>query len=136
MSQQPNINSQTALNIALDYDGCANADIPTFVSMVKLLRSAGHNVFIVTMRYPSECAEVKEHFGQYVNDIIPTSRRAKREACEKLYLRIHIWMDDNPLAVEYSAHDIWGKTTPEGTIHSIDHATNDPVEQHIDINKQ
>ena len=113
------------MNFAFDYDGCANADVPTFIDVISTLQKAGHKVFIVTMRYPSECRQVIEDFGGLVDGIIPTSRHSKREACERLGIKIHIWTDDTPLAVEKSAGEIWGEVTPEGCIHSIDHTTGD-----------
>ena len=66
------------MNFAFDYDGCANADVPTFIDVISTLQKAGHKVFIVTMRYPSECRQVIEDFSGLVDGIIPTSRKAKR----------------------------------------------------------
>ncbi len=120
------------LNVALDYDGCANADVPAFLSIVATMQNFGHKVYIVTMRYPSECRSILEEFGTFVDGIIPTSRHSKREACESLGIKIHIWMDDTPLAVEKSAGDIWGEVTPEGCIRSIDHTSGETGETKVE----
>lgn len=44
------------MNIALDYDGTFTAAPNVFIELVKNMQTAGHKVYIVTMRYPSECA--------------------------------------------------------------------------------
>lgn len=116
------------MNFAFDYDGCTNGDVPTFIDVISTLQKAGHKVFIVTMRYPSECRQVIEDFSGLVDGIIPTSRKAKRAGCESLGLKIDVWMDDNPRAVEEHGMQIWGMETPEGTIHAVDHTTGDVCE--------
>lgn len=116
------------MNFALDYDGCGNADIEAFHAAVAELQDRGHRVYVVTMRYPSECAKVIEDYGVIADGIIPTSRRRKREACEKLGLPISIWIDDHPMAVEKDAKDIWPEVTPEGMIHAVDHRTGELAE--------
>lgn len=122
---------RTSLGFAFDYDGCANVDVDTFRWMIASLQEAGYKVYIVTMRYPSECREVIEDFGVYADGIVPTSRNSKRSACESLGLQIDVWMDDNPRAIEESALQIWGTRTEEGTIHAVDHATGDPCENKV-----
>lgn len=119
------------LAFAFDYDGCANVDVDTFRKTIASLQEAGHKVYIVTMRYPSECRQVIEDFGVYADGIVPTSRNSKRSACESLGLKIDVWMDDNPRAIEESALQIWGTRTEEGTIHAVDHATGDPCESKV-----
>lgn len=43
------------MNIALDYDGTYTADPDMWLRFVEEAQAAGHKVFIVTMRYESEC---------------------------------------------------------------------------------
>lgn len=119
------------MNFAFDYDGCANADVPVFMDMIISLQEAGHKVYIVTMRYPSECHQVIEDFGGLADGIVPTSRKAKKPACDALGLDIVIWMDDNPRAINEHGMQIWGMETPEGTIHAVDHATGLPCETQV-----
>lgn len=119
------------MNFAFDYDGCANADVPTFRTMIQTLKEAGHKVYIVTMRYPSECRQVVYDFSDIVEGIVPTSRLSKRSVCGKLGLYIHIWMDDFPRTIEESAGQIWPNVTPEGTVHAIDHVNGLPAERQV-----
>jgi len=90
---------------------------------VNLARSRGHKVWIVTMRYPSEVNNPKnpeksipQYFIDAVDGIVFTSREAKRPAVEKVGIEIDVWIDDNPIAVEKSATEIWGWHTPEGVV--------------------
>lgn len=108
---------------SLDYDGTITGDPEGFKAIVKLLRDRGHKVYIVTMRYPSEC-ERDPSFMQWrglVDGIIPTSRKAKKDIVELLNIPISIWIDDNPDAVYKSAEQIWGTPSPEGQVIIEDH---------------
>lgn len=105
--------------VALDWDGTANQDPEAWASVVITLRNCGHQVYVVTMRYPSECESdpVLQEFLRYTNaKLIPTSRQAKAPAVAGLGIPIDIWVDDNPRAVNESAQAIWGRATPEGQV--------------------
>lgn len=111
------------MNIALDYDGTCTEDIDLFYMFVKLARASGHKVYIVTMRFPSEINDPKfpgkaipQKLLDIVNGTVCTSRQAKRKVMDDLNIPIQVWIDDNPLAVEKSAGEIWGWTTPEGIV--------------------
>ncbi len=106
------------MNISLDWDGTVTSDYDSWLLFVKLMRAAGHKVYIVTMRYPSEIDSdpYMEKFKDHVNDIIATSRQAKKPYCDKNDIDINVWIDDNPLAVHADASAIWGKVSEEGNV--------------------
>lgn len=113
------------VNIGLDYDGTVTSDYDAFVQLVNLFRSRGHSVYLVTMRYGSECQRdpLFMNLSRLTNGHLATGRMAKKKFCEDQGLRIDIWIDDNPIAVEKDAKEIWGQASPEGTIVIEQHGT-------------
>lgn len=106
------------MNIALDYDGTYTNDPNLWLRFILDCQAAGHSVWIVTMRYPSECGE--DMFDQRIKGllvpVVATSRTAKKEFCRKLGIVIHVWIDDHPEAVLNDASTIWkGTDAPEGS---------------------
>ena len=116
------------MRIGLDYDGTVTSDYMGFVAFVRMMRQRGHEVYITTMRYISECKNDLEFcvFAKNVDGVIATGREAKKEYCLKYGITIDVWIDDNPRAVEESAKQIWGTPSPEGTVIIEDHATGIP----------
>lgn len=116
------------MRIGLDYDGTVTSDYMGFVAFVRMMRQRGHEVYITTMRYISECKNDLEFcvFAKNVDGVIATGREAKKEYCLKYGITIDVWIDDNPRAVEESAKQIWGTPSPEGTVVIEDHATGIP----------
>lgn len=113
------------MKIGLDYDGTVTSDYVGFVSLVRMMRRRGHEVYITTTRYISECKSDREFcvFAKNVDGVIATGREAKKEYCLKYGITIDVWIDDNPRAVEESAKQIWGTTSPEGTVVIEDRVT-------------
>ena len=74
----------------------------------------GHKIYVVTMRYPSECENLYQFIKGYDLEVIATSRKAKKSFCEDMGIDIHVWIDDNPIAVEKDAAQIWPISAPEG----------------------
>lgn len=111
--------------IALDWDGVCTDEPKGFATFINTMRSLGHKVYIVTMRYPSECLCDKEmcKWAHGVDGVVATKRKAKRAVTELLGLKVQVWIDDHPKAIDFNAKDIWGTPTPEGDVHTIDHAT-------------
>ncbi len=72
--------------IALDYDGTYTADPILWESFIKKAQERGHEVKIVTMRFPSE------PLPDIGLDILYTSRKAKFAALPQA----NIWIDDMP----------------------------------------
>ena len=44
------------------------------------------------------------------------NRHAKKRFCEKLGIKIDIWIDDNPQAVHMDARSIWGDSSAQGAV--------------------
>lgn len=106
------------ITIGLDYDGTVTSDPVGFAMMAELLRARGHTVIVVTMRYQSECLNDPAFvsFVQNVDAWMATGREAKRPFCDSVGVKIHVWIDDNPIAVEKSAAEVWGLASPEGSV--------------------
>jgi hypothetical protein len=125
------------MNLALDYDGTASEDIFLFLSFAELARARGHKVYIVTMRYESECVQVEGKkppadpihpaLLKAVDGLICTNRQAKKPCCEAFGINIDVWIDDNPRAINESGAQIWGWTTPEGFVITPNHSTGEVV---------
>lgn len=90
------------MNIALDYDGTYTEDKTTWDYVIALLRSAGHNVIIVTMRNLNEEQEFMEVHNDLVgkvNCMYFTNRKQKRKYMESQGIYIDVWIDDMPEAI-------------------------------------
>jgi len=70
--------------LALDYDKTYTADPAMWDEFIQLAQGHGHEVKIVTMRYPHEAIDVSV-------DVVYTSRKAKASA-----VNADIWIDDSP----------------------------------------
>ena len=87
------------MNIALDYDNCYTRDPECWNNIIKVFQESGHNVMVVTMRYPAEAVD------QSLSSWIPvhyTERRAKRDYMIWRGVSIDIWIDDTPDAILYN----------------------------------
>lgn len=104
------------MNLGLDYDGTITVEPAAFMQFVKVLRKLGHKVYIVTMRYESECEDIIKEWGKHVDGVHATARQAKGDFMKNLGIDIHIWADDNPRAINESALSIWGCVSPEGHV--------------------
>ena len=71
--------------IALDYDKTYTVDPELWISFIETAQSRGHDVKIVTMRYPEETID------NVPCDVVYTSRQAKRKC-----FSADIWIDDSP----------------------------------------
>lgn len=114
--------SRISLHFALDWDGTANMDQEVFFKVVKILKEAGHKVWIVTMRYQSERHEIPAFWDEVVEAVICTGRLAKAPFMLSLGILVHIWMDDTPQAVHLNASQIWPRVAPEGQMVRINTA--------------
>lgn len=123
------------MNIGLDYDGTVTADPVAFCDIAQLFRARGHKVYIVTMRYPSECMNDTSlvNFAQYVDGVIPTSRLSKEKAAIDLGIKIHVWIDDHPQAVHMSGKEIWGSVSEEGNVYIVDQVTGEHVSSTVTL---
>jgi hypothetical protein len=104
------------MKIGLDYDGTVTRDIVLWLQFCILFRQLGHQVYLVTMRYPSEMADVPEEFLRNLDGVFPTSRQAKQQHMLDNDIVIDIWIDDNPRAVYMDAKEAFPTVAPEGFI--------------------
>lgn len=104
------------MKIGLDYDGTITSDPEGFYAFAKMMRARGHEVYIVTMRYPSECVSIPTMWSFVVNGIYPTSRQPKKAHMLSRGINIDVWVDDEPRAIYQDASQIWEQASPEGVV--------------------
>lgn len=104
------------MNIALDYDGTFTEDPVLWLRFILDAQSSGHDIRVVTMRFPSEAgpAMFDPRLKALGVQVICTCRLAKRDACMAQGWTPHVWIDDNPRAVQEDAMAIWKESAPEG----------------------
>lgn len=115
------------MKLGLDWDGTVTRSPKLWLEVVKMFRAAGHQVYIVTMRYPeveyegmkvNECHDIPQEWLDNVDGLYATGRQAKHEFMLAHGICIDIWIDDNPKAVHQSAIGIWGMSYPPGHVHT------------------
>lgn len=84
------------MNISLDYDNTYTRDPVMWDTIIGIIKRHGHSVYVVTMRYPSEGAEVEQYLAHQVERIIYTSRKNKMDYVQQQMVSIDIWIDDMP----------------------------------------
>lgn len=89
------------MNIGLDYDDTITRDESTWATVVAVLDSCGHDVYIVTWRTPEEAKSMKlsHTMRKYLTGIYATSRQAKQKFMFEQGICIDVWIDDNPSAI-------------------------------------
>lgn len=113
---QPKSPPHRRLKIGLDWDHTCTEDVYGWFEFVKMMVSRGHQVYIVTMRYPQECLDIPQVFLDAVTGLFPTSRQAKKEFMLKQDIPIDVWIDDNPKAIYMNAQQAFGHVSPPGEI--------------------
>lgn len=109
------------MRFGLDWDGTGEEAQELFLNFCKNAIALGNEVHIVTMRYPSEGGNIPKEFLDAVTGIHYTCRQAKGPFMTALGIKIHVWIDDNPRAVNESAHQLWDEVSPEGTVIRVKH---------------
>lgn len=102
------------MKIALDYDGTYTEDPELWDGFVMLAHQLGHEVHIVTMRYPEETIrhqipQTHDHtrLEQWAT-IHYTSRQAKRRFMQNIGLEFQVWIDDIPEFILHSTQEaLW-----------------------------
>lgn len=86
------------MRLSLDFDKTYTLDPPTWDRVVRVFRDAGHEVWVVTMRFDagSEADEVHQALAGKVDGFIFTGRKAKLPYVESIGHKIDVWMDDSP----------------------------------------
>jgi hypothetical protein len=88
------------LKIALDYDGTYSADPRLWDLFIEHAQQLGHEVVIVTMRYPEEAI-----WHGMPCEIFYTSRQGKKRFMENMGYEFDIWIDDNPMWILESTNE-------------------------------
>lgn len=92
------------MRFALDYDGTADRDIELWLTFVKAAQARGHQVVIVTMRYPEERGDMNKDLLVAVNAVYFTGRLAKVAYMQATaQVDIQVWIDDSPTWLLYDA---------------------------------
>ena len=108
------------MKFGLDWDGTTDKDVPLWRAFAADAKSRGHEVYIVTMRYPSERMKPKSPITVDWDDLVAgihfTSRKAKKPFMEALGIEIDVWIDDHPKTVNENAKEAFGMETPEGVV--------------------
>lgn len=85
------------MEIALDWDGTAGADVEGWGAFVDMMKARGHNVTIVTWRYadqklnPEDNTPVHDFCKKHSIKAVFTGREPKMQ-----HFRANVWIDDNP----------------------------------------
>lgn len=103
------------MRIGLDYDGTITADPEFWLDFCLKASRRGHEIYIVTMRYESECKDIDPRFRTLTKGVYATKRKAKNRFMLERGISIQIWIDDNPRAVAENATEIWAIPAPEGS---------------------
>lgn len=93
-------NGKMMLTFGIDYDGTYNADPDLFKDIIKLIKSKGHKVVIVTGR--SECTgqEIKNEMIN-VAPIVFAGDTWKKNAALAMGYEIDVWVDDLPESISH-----------------------------------
>lgn len=90
------------LNIAIDFDDTFSTDPQMFKEIIKIFRSRGHNVYLVTYR----CGDINHvsnldifAYQSNFDGIFFTQYESKKDFMDKQKIKIHIWIDDNPYSI-------------------------------------
>lgn len=79
------------MRIALDWDGTVTLDEPLWQEFVASARARGHEVVILTKRYPSEAVALEG-----VDRVIYCARQSKMRKLNELDIRIDVFIDNDP----------------------------------------
>jgi acid phosphatase class B len=90
------------MNIGLDFDDTYTRDPAMWDMLVPLMQARGHIVYCVTGRTPEESTPVLSTLGKIVgvNNCYFTSRQSKKNYMYTHYIRIDVWIDDNPILID------------------------------------
>lgn len=101
------------MKIALDYDGTYTEDPELWDGFIMLAHQLGHEVHVVTMRFPEEAirhpipqpqrGEVRKKAKIHY-----TSRQAKRRFMQNMGHEFQVWIDDIPEFILHSTQEaLW-----------------------------
>lgn len=90
------------MTIAFDFDGCWTADPNAWAQIAAFLEVCGHTVVMVTNRPPQDAA-LLAGVGM---PIVFAAGRPKRAMASESGYTVDVWIDDNPILVDYGAEGI------------------------------
>ena len=90
------------MNIGLDFDDTYTRDPEGWDAFIQLMRGRGHKVYCVTWRSntTANLTEVGAALNGKVDAIFFTGQQAKKDYMYSIGIRIDVWIDDMPFAVE------------------------------------
>lgn len=84
--------------ISLDYDKTYTLDTKLWDAFIKDAKSRGHEVIMVTLRWPHETLEYQPDC-----EVEYACRMAKRDHMSKKGRHVDIWIDDMPYFIDHNA---------------------------------
>lgn len=84
------------MNIGIDYDETYTRHPEMWDNVIRIMRSFGHKVYLVTWRSESESDEIYRKLGDKLDGIYPTNHKAKEKFMYEQGIRIDVMIDDNP----------------------------------------
>lgn len=93
------------MNIALDYDGTFTLDPDVWAELIDTLHRNSSNVVVVTSRNMKDPVEYAYWFAQNEIPIIYCDYEAKKDVCERLGVKIDIWVDNDPYYIVNSFNE-------------------------------
>ena len=84
------------LVFGIDMDDTISAAPELFEKMIDLIKSFGHDVWIVTARNENDWCPLLKKFEEKVDQVVFSSTRAKEDIAE-----VDIWIDDFPLSITH-----------------------------------
>lgn len=90
---------------ALDVDGTYTADPVLWDMFIESARRRGHEIVVVTYRYPHEDCEAIRRLAAQNLQIVFTGRKAKQRSVQELGIGIHVWIDDMPWCLLHDASE-------------------------------
>lgn len=89
------------MNISMDFDDTYTRDPEMWNTVIAQMQLAGHKVYCVTARQPSDSLEVYSTLGRMVgvDNCYFTSMQSKKNYMFSKGIYINVWIDDNPDAI-------------------------------------
>jgi hypothetical protein len=89
------------MNIMIDYDGTFGAAPSDWMDTIDLMGNRGHKFYLVTSRGKDTPVEHEEYFRMMDIPVIYCEYLAKKDVCNKLGIKIDVWIDDNPYYIDH-----------------------------------
>jgi len=93
--------------VAVDFDETISDAPQVWLQTMKCLETGGYQVVVVTWRSPTTYPEDLQFLLDKGYKVFYTSFKSKRQYMESLGIKVAIWIDDNPWAVDNDAAQIW-----------------------------